>query len=78
MPRIVKLTATGPVKIEPGHEKPVWICACGLSQTFPICDGSHKQCKVTELDPSATYVYDDERKNIIETRSPGGSESPGE
>lgn len=75
MPRIVKLNATGPVKIEPGHEKPVWVCACGLSQTFPICDGSHKACKATEPDPAATYIYDDSRRTIVGVR-PG--ESPTE
>jgi len=72
MPRLIRLTATGPVKIEPPLEKPVWICACGLSQTFPICDGSHKGCNATESDGHTLYVYDDARKNIIETRPVAG------
>lgn len=67
MPRIVKLAAVGPLKIEPS-EKPVWVCACGLSQKFPICDGSHKRCPQTEPNPAAVYVYDDARQNVVETR----------
>jgi CDGSH-type Zn-finger protein len=64
MPRIVKLSATGPVKIEPGHEKPVWVCACGLSRSFPICDGSHKTTAKQE-DPTKTYHYDPDSLQVL-------------
>lgn len=67
MPRIVKLSATSPLKIEPS-DKPIWICACGLSQRFPICDGSHKKCPSTETDQQAVYIYDDARQAIVEVR----------
>lgn len=67
MPRLVRLTHTGPVKVEP-REKPISICACGLSRTFPLCDGAHKQLKTTETDPEALYVYDPDRVSIVETR----------
>ena len=67
MPRLVRFTKTGPIKIEPS-DKPVWVCACGLSQNFPICDGSHKGCAAKEPDATALYVYDEERKSVIETR----------
>lgn len=61
MPRLVRIDATGPVKIEPaefprdeqGNLKPIWICACGLSVTMPFCDKSHKVCK----DETAGIVY---------------------
>ncbi len=69
MPRLIRLTATGPVKIEPGHDKPIFVCACGLSKSFPICDGSHKGCKVTEPDAARLYVYDASRTLITEERS---------
>lgn len=68
MPRLVRLSATGPIKIEPGHEKPVFVCACGLSQNFPICDGSHKGCRAAETDDKALYVYDEARKSVVEVR----------
>lgn len=69
MPRLVRLTHMGPIKIEPPLEKPVFVCACGLSQKFPICDGAHKACRVAESDPNALYIYDAERRVITEIRS---------
>ncbi len=67
MPRLVRITHNGPIKIEP-QAKPVWICACGLSQTYPICDGTHKTCPQVEQDPKMLYVYDASRKHVVETR----------
>lgn len=67
MPRLVRLTATSPRKIEPS-EKAVFVCACGLSQNFPICDGSHKACRETEPDASVLYIYDADRKLIVDRR----------
>lgn len=57
MARVVRLVQTGPMKIEPGQTKPVWVCACGLSKTFPICDGSHKTTAKQEQ-PGKLYHYD--------------------
>lgn len=64
MPRLVRLNATGPIKIEPaafprdeqGNLKPIWICACGLSASMPYCDKAHKVCK--DEDPGVVYRYD--------------------
>lgn len=58
MPRLVRLTATGPLKIEASAmpaDKPVWICQCGLSAKFPYCDGAHKITRAEE--PGKLYVY---------------------
>ncbi|MBX3408270.1 MAG: CDGSH iron-sulfur domain-containing protein [Phycisphaeraceae bacterium] len=63
MPRLVRLGATGPIKIDPaqwprddqGNLKAIWICACGLSPKFPFCDGTHKACKDEE--PGVEYSY---------------------
>jgi CDGSH-type Zn-finger protein len=56
MARLVKLSATGPVKIEPS-DKPVFVCACGLSKRFPLCDGTHKTCR--DEAEGQTFVYDE-------------------
>ncbi|NBX37115.1 MAG: CDGSH iron-sulfur domain-containing protein [Planctomycetes bacterium] len=60
MARLVRITANRPIKIEPS-DKPVWICACGLSQKFPFCDGHHKQCDAEQ--EGTVYAYDDQGAN---------------
>ncbi len=62
MARLVKFNATGPIKIEP-QDKPVFVCACGISRKFPFCDGTHKACK--EEEPEATYRYDSETGDAV-------------
>lgn len=66
MPRLIPHDAVGPIELPPS-DKSYWICACGLSQNLPHCDGSHKQCRKNEQ-PGKTYVYDKDRKNIIEIK----------
>lgn len=65
MARLIRHDATGPDRIDP-QEKPVFVCACGLSQNLPFCDGSHKACRDEES--GMMYVYDDQRKVVIQTR----------
>ena len=55
MARLVRREATGPIEVKP-QEKSVWICACGLSQTQPFCDGSHRKTK--EEKAGEVTVYD--------------------
>lgn len=71
MARLIPHDATGPIRNDP-QDKPVFVCACGLSQNLPLCDGSHKGCKGEE--PGKVYVYDAERKTVVEVRD----EEPGE
>lgn len=65
MPRLIRHDALGPHRIEP-QDKPVFICACGLSQSLPLCDGSHKSAR--QEPPDRLCVYDRARVRIIETR----------
>ena len=82
MPRIVKHTATGPIKIDPanwprdaeGNLKSIFVCACGLSAKFPFCDGAHKGC-VSE-DPAEVYVYEAGERRKVE--GGGGTEGQGD
>lgn len=75
MARLIRFEATGPIKIDPanfprdehGNLKPLFICACGLSQMLPVCDGSHKACRVAEQ-PGMVHTYDSDRKVIVDSR----------
>jgi CDGSH-type Zn-finger protein len=66
MARLVRHEATGPYRIDPPLEKPIFICGCGLSRNLPFCDGTHKTCR-DELG-GTLYVYDADRRTVIETR----------
>lgn len=55
MARLVQFEATGPIKVEPS-DKPLFVCACGLSRKFPFCDGTHKACRDEEA--GKIYRYD--------------------
>jgi CDGSH-type Zn-finger protein len=60
MARLVRIDRPGPYKIEPKDFPPdgksIWICGCGLSETMPYCDKSHKAC--ANETPGALYSYD--------------------
>ncbi|MBM4106683.1 MAG: CDGSH iron-sulfur domain-containing protein [Phycisphaerae bacterium] len=64
MARLVRTEATGPIKIDP-QEKPIFICACGLSAKFPFCDGTHKVCR--EEQAGTLYRYDPATKTVTST-----------
>ncbi len=68
MPRLIRHDAEGPIRIDP-QDKPVFICACGLTKNLPFCDGSHKACK-SETE-GVVSVYDAERERVIEERAEG-------
>lgn len=64
MPRLVRHALKGPIRVEP-QDKPIFVCACGLSKNFPFCDGTHKGC-TTEQD-GTLYVYGPDGK-VVEER----------
>ena len=66
MARLVRHEATGPTEVKPDPDgKSAWICACGLSQNLPFCDGSHKLAKQGDGEtPGKLYVYNKDRTAV--------------
>ncbi|MFI5382107.1 MAG: CDGSH iron-sulfur domain-containing protein [Tepidisphaerales bacterium] len=64
MARPIRCDATGPseVKLQTGS---LWICACGLSQTWPYCDGCHK--KTAAEPPGKLHLHDKKRQRVLRT-----------
>ena len=69
MGRLVYHSATEPIRLDP-QDKPVFICACGLSQNMPHCDGSHSYCRKKEQ-PGKLYTYNKDRTEITGEKDEG-------
>jgi CDGSH-type Zn-finger protein len=70
MARIVKLDQTRPYRIPPEQfpkdGKSIWICACGLTKTWPFCDKSHVACDTEEPGKAYEYAADGSRREVAE------------
>lgn len=73
MPREITHEATGPLKLDESdldEEKgDVAVCLCGLAQSYPFCDGSHRAAEDEEDGVRYKYENDEasgERREIAE------------
>ncbi len=66
--REVTLDATGPVKFDADDldekHSDIAVCRCGLSDEFPLCDGSHRQTEAEE--EGVRYKYVDGERRVVE------------
>lgn len=65
MARLTHSDAEGPIEVKP-QDKSVWVCACGLTQNKPFCDGSHKKTKQEE--GGKLYVYGEGNSEVVEVK----------
>jgi CDGSH iron-sulfur domain-containing protein 1 len=68
MVREVRHDATGPLKVDENdfddEKGNIAICLCGLSEEYPLCDGSHRATRDEETD--TVYRYENGDRRIIE------------
>jgi CDGSH iron-sulfur domain-containing protein 1 len=68
MVREVRHDATGPLKVDENdvddEKANIAICLCGLSEEYPLCDGSHRATRDEETD--TVYRYENGDRRIIE------------
>lgn len=64
MSRVVRFEAKAPVIITSEEAKfPIGICACGLSDKFPYCNGNHMRTK--DEDYEKVYRYTLEGREVV-------------
>ncbi|WIV66294.1 CDGSH iron-sulfur domain-containing protein [Natrialbaceae archaeon AArc-T1-2] len=71
MSRLVEHDAQGPRKLTEDDIDPekgdVAICQCGLADSYPFCDGSHRRTEDEDADAVYDYDVDDaDRRPVAE------------
>jgi CDGSH-type Zn-finger protein len=84
MSRLIDHDATGPLKLDESDLDPekgdVAVCLCGLSESYPYCDGSHRA--VADEAETQCYRYvetdegDREAKRVAAIRFADGTTEP--
>jgi CDGSH-type Zn-finger protein len=60
MTRVVERTEVGPQRIRKDEvADDLWICRCGLSQSQPFCDGSHRLARSEDAGVLYHYIVED-------------------
>jgi len=73
MARLVRHDATGPRKLDASdldaEKGDVAVCQCGLAETYPFCDGSHRATRDEAEDECYRYEGDDDEnpRHVVET-----------
>lgn len=62
MARVIIHTAKRPFLHRTPSGDTVHICMCGLSDNYPLCDGSHRA--TADEEENVTYIYDSEKKRL--------------